>query len=236
MKFFKRKSSIKSDNGKNNRLILLDDNGFETKEQYLKNLEINFNGDNNTIKIYKSNNLAVKTKFNFTGNCFVSIAKTPYKLHFNVPSHFAVGSKLIIKENVSIFGATFIFHKEPDLKIEIGADCMLASGVEFRPTDSHTIFDYETKEILNKPKDIIVDDHVWIAKDALVLKGSVVPKNSVVASKSVFLSSSADSILDNSNPPLSPYGFIFAGVPARVVKKGINWAREDTFNYSKTLL
>lgn len=54
-----------------------------------------------------------------------------------------------------------------------------------RTSDTHTIYDINTKEILNPNQDVLINDHVWLSTGAKVLKGSVIPKNCVVGAGAI---------------------------------------------------
>lgn len=97
--------------------------------------------------------------------------------------------------------------------ITIGSDCMFSHDIYVRTSDSHSIVDKIGKRI-NKSKNIIIGDHVWIGLQSLILKGSAIPNNSVVAARSTVTRSFEDP------------GIILSGAPARKIKEGINWDRQ----------
>ena len=214
-------SSIKKNNGINNQLIILNENGNEIKTQYIKNLTINFNGNNNIIKLYKNIKIPEKITINCSDNNLIDIGKSEYKISFQIPHTMSKNSQLIIGNNTSIFGATFILHKEPNLKIIIGNDCMIAKEVLFQTTDSHTIYNSYGK-ILNKPRDIILENHVWIARRAIILKGSFIPQNSIVGIGSIYTQKSNQE---------KKSGVICTGIPAKIIKENINWSRKHTTDF-----
>ena len=95
-------------------------------------------------------------------------------------------------------------------KILIGERCMFAEGVNFRTSDSHSILNLNNERI-NAPADIVLNDHVWVGYQSLVLKGVSVPKNSIIGAKSVVCKS------------FTQEGIVIAGSPAKIVKTGVNW-------------
>lgn len=99
-------------------------------------------------------------------------------------------------------------------KISIGDDCMFSNNISVRTTDSHSILDNSGRRT-NPASDIYIGNHVWIGFETLILKGSHIDDNSIVASKSVITSSTAH----------VPH-CIIAGLPAKIIKEGINWCRE----------
>ncbi len=90
---------------------------------------------------------------------------------------------------------------------------MFAFDISLRTTDSHAIIDAESKDRLNYAEDILIGNHVWIAVHAVILKGTIIKENSVIALKSLVSAKFTDS------------GIVIGGVPAKVIKKGINWER-----------
>lgn len=91
---------------------------------------------------------------------------------------------------------------------------MFSARIEIRTSDSHTIFDIDTKKRLNKPGSVLIGDHVWIGKDVIVSKGVTIAKNSIIGAKS-FVSRS---LLDEN--------CVYVGAPAKKVKERVGWTRE----------
>lgn len=70
--------------------------------------------------------------------------------------------------------------------IIIGDDCMFSHGITLRNTDAHPIFDFNTLEQINKPKDIIlIEPHVWIGQNVLIMKNVTIGACSIVAAGAV---------------------------------------------------
>jgi acetyltransferase-like isoleucine patch superfamily enzyme len=99
-------------------------------------------------------------------------------------------------------------------KVIIGDDCMLSSEITIMNYDMHTIFDLESKEILNPPpRDIEVQQHVWIGQGAHLFNCQQIGFGSVLG---------AGTYVKSPIPPVS----IYAGVPARKVReKNASWSR-----------
>lgn len=100
-------------------------------------------------------------------------------------------------------------------KIHIGNDCLFSSEIVFRTGDSHSIVDVSGNRT-NFAADIIIGDHVWVGYRVLVNKGVTVPSNTVIGTGSVLTKT-----IDESNT-------VVAGVPAKIVKRNINWKHERT--------
>lgn len=97
-------------------------------------------------------------------------------------------------------------------KISIGRDCMFSFGMDIRNGDSHSIIDMSGNR-LNQAKDITIKDHVWMGANVTVLKGAYIEEFSIIGTKSLVCG-----IHEKGNS-------IYAGVPAKLIKSGINWDR-----------
>jgi acetyltransferase-like isoleucine patch superfamily enzyme len=91
---------------------------------------------------------------------------------------------------------------------------MLSRQITIDTSDFHSILNYTTRNRINPPKDVLIQDHVWVGFNASINKGAIINKNSIVASKSV--------VLGKDYPPK----VILAGIPAKIVKNNITWSRE----------
>lgn len=103
--------------------------------------------------------------------------------------------------------------QEHDTGIIVGEDCMFSNSIIVRTSDSHPIYDIEGNRI-NPAKNVEIGNHVWIAPSSVIMKGAIVADGSIVGSHSM---------VNKSVPPNS----LVVGMPARVVKEGISWSREN---------
>lgn len=194
-------------------LVKLDGSIVNIKE--ITGIKLNIIGDNNIITIYEG------TKFN---NCYFSlvsnmniiIGKSRYAI--NGLKIFGNDSRVTIGSDFSCWGVEFRCH-EPKSEIHIGNDCMFSEEILFYPTDAHTIYDNDTKEILNKTKPIIIGNHVWCGRRVLALKGAEVSNNCIIGIGSVVTKK-----FNTSNS-------IIAGFPAQIIKSNINWDRKNPSDY-----
>ncbi len=70
--------------------------------------------------------------------------------------------------------------------IIIGDDCMFAADVLVRSSDAHPILEYPSLRHLNEStKSVVIEEHVWIAARASILKNLTVGANSIVAFSTV---------------------------------------------------
>jgi acetyltransferase-like isoleucine patch superfamily enzyme len=99
--------------------------------------------------------------------------------------------------------------------IYTGADGLWASNITIFTDDMHAIRDLETGKRINTfGGTVIIDRHVWLGLDALVLDGAVVGHDVVVGARSVV------------NKRLNPNS-IYAGAPAKLVRENVTWAYDD---------
>ena len=111
------------------------------------------------------------------------------------------------RKNSSASGITCDSRIMAAKRIHIGADTIIAWGVFITDSDWHKI------EGACREEEVVIGEHVWIAHDASVLKGAFIPQNSIVAAKSLVQGKFSSSHL------------LLAGVPARIVREGIQWER-----------
>lgn len=124
------------------------------------------------------------------------------------------GSRLHIGPRTTVVQAHLAVIEGTTLRI--GAEAMLAYDIEIRTGDSHVVLDAQTGQRLNPSADVRIDDHVWIGAHARLLKGVHIGRDSVVASSAVVTEAHGEE------------GVIWAGVPARILRRGITWRRERT--------
>ncbi len=110
---------------------------------------------------------------------------------------------------------------EPGSVIEIGPDCMFAHGIELRCGDSHSIIDLSTGKRINYAKNIRLGKHIWIASDAMILKGVEIGDDCVIASRSLVTKSFDKNTL-------------IGGSPAAVLKENITWDRKRMYDQEKS--
>jgi acetyltransferase-like isoleucine patch superfamily enzyme len=116
-----------------------------------------------------------------------------------------------IGERTTIYGASFGITEGG--RIEVGEDCLLASEVDVRNGDSHSIVESASHRRLNPAADVTIGDHVWIGMRVMVLKGSEIGAHSVVGAGSI-----VSGVL--------PGHCVAAGAPARVLATGATWDRD----------
>ena len=177
----------------------------------LTSITITINGNNNSITISK--NAVVK-------NALIYIRGNDHRLIIHESCFFGGGElwiedhhcSLIIHSNTTIERG-HLAVTEPYSRLEIHKDCMLAKFVEIRTGDSHSLVDVASGERINKAANVVLEEHVWIGAHAKILKGVTIGHNSVIGTGSIVTKS-------------IPANSIAAGIPAKVIRTGVDWKRE----------
>lgn len=117
-----------------------------------------------------------------------------------------------------VINGVVMYLQEDDSSVSIGDDSQLSWGIDLWCTDAHTITDLERKPI-NFAKSIEIGKHVWVGKDTKIGKNVRIMDNSIVGWGSI--------VTKVFNEP----NVIIAGIPAKIVKRGINWDRKCINKY-----
>ena len=97
----------------------------------------------------------------------------------------------------------------------IGDDALISNDVWIRNYDMHAIHDLRSGAQINRaPCDTVLERHVWLGQDALLLNCERVGRGSIVGARAM---------VKGFVPDLS----VAAGVPARVLREGISWGRSS---------
>lgn len=117
-------------------------------------------------------------------------------------------ARLIIGEHTS-FGQNLrvLCSKE----ISLGDEILGSWDVTIMDTDSHYFENNGIKSEFSKP--IFIGNHCFIGNGVSIQKGSVIPEKAVIAAKSV-----VTGVLQNAES-------LYAGIPARLVKQGIQYLK-----------
>jgi acetyltransferase-like isoleucine patch superfamily enzyme len=136
-----------------------------------------------------------------------------------------VGSHTIVRANIQMFGRPRLFIGDgttigqariiaANADVVLGDDCQLSDEIILQSSDQHPIMDMDTGEVLNAQRHFIhVDRHVWIGRRAMIMPDVRIAEGSIVA---------AAAVVTQNVPPHA----IVAGLPARVVRERVTWARE----------
>lgn len=194
----------------NNNVIFIR-NGKEYKARFWQNRYIKYScrGYNNTIKIEFpiNKNILKKVKLKIVGDnkSFFIGSKSGGKFFISMVDDI---SSCVIGNNTTSNGCLIMTAGQ---NIKIGDNCMIAHGVEII-SDSHSIIDSITKEVLNKHKhDLIVGNNVWLCANTSLMKNTIIPNGCIVANGAIV------------TKEFTEENCVLAGVPAKVVKTNVTW-------------
>jgi acetyltransferase-like isoleucine patch superfamily enzyme len=122
------------------------------------------------------------------------------------------GQRIRIGADTTVEGAYLLIDEAAS--IDIGEDCMLSTDILIRTGDKHSIIDVESGARINPSRDVRIADRVWIGRDVQILKGTVLHPETVVGACSL-----VSKAFDEGH-------CVVAGVPAKIVKRGIRWDRK----------
>lgn len=191
--------------GSNNRILGLD-------RCRMGGCRISISGNDNTVEIGDMSSLyGVSVSIGGSGNHIILGERC-----YLTGCAFCIeddGNTITVGEHTYIYGGTELSAIE-GTRLEIGKDCLFSADITVRTGDSHAILTREGERI-NPSADVSIADHVWIGKDAKVLKNARIPADSVVGTGAVVTAGTHGEA-----------GSIFAGNPARPVKTGITWSQQ----------
>ncbi|WP_396270023.1 acyltransferase [Ideonella sp.] len=136
-----------------------------------------------------------------------------------------IGSDCVIRGGWQLFGRATVFVGDHTTMgqvrligaradVVIGDDGQFSDEVILQSSDQHPIFDLDTGQAVNAHRrKIWIDRHVWVGRRAMVMPDARIGAGSIVAAGSVVTQE-------------VPKECLAAGVPARVIKERVGWARE----------
>lgn len=100
-----------------------------------------------------------------------------------------------------------------DKKITFGEDVMLARNVIVYDSDFHQFQDDAGRQ-KNPPKEVTIENHVWLGADSMVLKGVIIGQDSMVAAKTLV------------NKDIPERSLVTEAQMTSVARNDVNWKRE----------
>lgn len=191
----------------NNRIRGRQGNRIEDKG-IMKNCRITFLGKNNVLEFRVGTSLW-DCSFHISGNHnHIIFAQDVFGKQVDLCTEDD-GNCIFVDEGTSFAGAIHLACIEGS-RITIGKNCLFSSEIVFRSGDSHAVTDLEGNRI-NPARDIVFGDHIWVGHRALVNKGVHIGNDNIIGTGAIV----TKSILQSN--------CVIAGVPARVLKTGVNW-------------
>lgn len=174
----------------------------------LKKFTIDISGNNNNLTI-ADGCLLTNGSVSIVGDSNQLIIESGVRIYGPLRIDAKDGAIVIIRKDARLRGVHIVCESG---KVEYGSDSTASYNVVIRNTDSHHIFDVNTKERVNSPKDVVIGRHVWLAQNATILKGVTIGDNSIIGAGAVVTKD-------------CPANSIMAGNPATIVKDNVYWER-----------
>ena len=103
-------------------------------------------------------------------------------------------------------------------KVILGNDIMMARSIQIWQSDGHLIFSQEDGKRINFSRDVYIGNHVWVGREVMLLGGARIPDGCVVGARSI------------TSHQFEEKKCIIAGSPAKVLRKNVEWVREESDN------
>lgn len=210
---------------------------FESDSAFL---DINVQGSNNLVEIGKLlPGITGKISINLYGeDCSVVLSDRLWVSQYlticvgqNHPNFGKVRNvKVELGSDVSIEGCVIITYNS-NTKVSLGSRCMLSFGITIYNTDGHPILDKRTNKIINKVRDVVIEEHCWLGANSTILKNVHIPQDSIVGWGAVVTSGSLKQFGTKNDSPLQNSGVILSGNPARICKTEITWSQNGSAGY-----
>ncbi len=198
--------------GKNNNIYVVENSVKKSCKKRITGLGIKIKGNNNEIIVnspYKFNNCSVTIEGN---NSVIILGES---ITLNNTSLYAVNNAQInIGKNTTTNGGR-ISCISKNSKINIGEDCMFSWDIHIMSGDHHIMTPLENNKIINKGHFCNIGNHVWLGCGATICKNVEIADNCIVGTKSVVTKSCYEK------------NTVLAGNPARIMKRNVNWVREN---------
>ena len=191
---------------------LVKDNRLIISNAILKHSTVNISGKENTVELLSGSRI---------NNCRITV--------FGNNNHIKIGENAIFNSivlNVEDDGNLIDIGNKTTIEcdseiaaiegkcVQIGEDCMISSNVRICTGDSHSLVNVDGNRI-NCSQNIIIGNHVWIGTRAVINKGTVIANNCTVGACSLLAGKKYTELYS-----------VIAGIPAKVIKKGVDWRRE----------
>ena len=181
----------------------------------------------------------LKVKGSGTGNVIKIETPIHKKLHVNIAYCHSNNNHTIIHKNV--YGDWKIAYNDFDNCVEIGEEtsccnvdirligntlkigkgCMLSNNIHIWG-DGHSVLDFKTKAVLNKPTaPILIGDHCWLGERVSLTKNAGLANDCIVGLASVV------------TKKFTEEHCVLAGAPAKVVKTGVTWHGDSPLTYDE---
>lgn len=187
---------------------LMPTNFIEVKDSTISHIDIGCTGENNRVRFYEGANISY-SRVGITGSNNTVI----FDGCSGIISITVRGDNQIVKiGRNTIIESAYLVSMGYGNSITIGEDCMFSANIEIWNTDSHLITDLNDNPLNHKNTPINIGNHVWLGKNAAILKGVTIGDNSIVGFNTVVTHD-------------VPSNSVAAGNPALIVKESVTWKK-----------
>lgn len=116
------------------------------------------------------------------------------------------------------FWKTAVQNYDNDSSVKIGFDCMFSYDTAVLNSDEHAIL--KDGNVINCAEHLDIGNHVWVGYGAAIMKNAKLADNCIVGRSALV----AGSFLEK--------GSVVAGVPAKVIKRGVDWSRRSVNDFT----
>lgn len=178
-------------------------------------------GNNNIIKIndaLRQSNLKIYIRGNnnrITIDSPIQIKDLKIVIGSHVLAH---NTNLTIGKNLSTEPNVAFFLYDTNNKLFIGENCMFSNTITIRCGElPHLIFSLDDSKYIGFSEGVFIGNHVWIGERSYINKRVTIPNENIVAACSVV------------TKRFTEENCVIGGNPAKIVKKGIQWVRNESF-------
>lgn len=199
------------DFGKNNKFVLIKQNGTVVENPQIPGLTVVFHENNNLVELHEPLGEFRNCRWELRDNSKIIINSFSICIYNLMIPYGMHSSSLSIGKNFSCISAEIQMHDEAQCNVIIGNDCMFSCDIMIRPSDGHTIIDKVSNKICNRGGEIIIGNHVWVGMRSVILKNSYISEGCIIGACSLV------------NKKFLENNCIIAGIPGKIVKSNIYW-------------
>ena len=202
----------------NNAILFKSDSGTHKICEF-PGINFDIAGKNNTIILHKG---LIAKDVNITiknDNCKIEIEASTCFSNVNIVCVNGNGQSVYIGKNTTFAPISRCqITLDDNSSLAIGADCMFSNSIDIWATDGHTIYDRDSKKIINKQKHPLkIGNKCWIGEGVKIGKNAQIPNNSIVGMGAVLTGQFTKEYT------------VIAGNPAKVVKENVEWSNLSTY-------
>jgi hypothetical protein len=164
----------------------------------------------NLVVLTKGSNAFGEFKFHGTDNVaiFSPSGRAPSAITLAMQGH----ANVFFWGRESSSNGLSVFVQGDRRSVVVGEDCMVAQRVSLMTSDMHAVVDLETGAWLNDGASIVIEPHVWLGWESMVMKGTTIGFGATIAARSVITRD-------------VPRFAISAGTPNQTIRSNSLWTR-----------